>query len=87
MDWAAEVAKDLAGDVALEAADDLGLALSLCGAAPDVVERGLVPPHADDDHAVKGSIRLSVASSVEAVAVGFAAGGWYRAGAAEALSG
>lgn len=32
-------------------------------------------PHADDDHAVEGGSGLAVASSVEAVSVGLAAGG------------
>ena len=48
--WPTEVANDLAGDVALEAADDLGLAFPLGGAAPDVVKGELVRTHADDDH-------------------------------------
>lgn len=40
-------------------------------------------PHADDDHAVEGGIGLAVASSVEAVSVGLAAGGRDGTGAAE----
>ena len=69
--------------MALEAADDLGLALPLGGAPSDVVEGGLVSPHADDDHAVEGGIRLPVAASIEAVPGGLAAEGRDRAGAAE----
>jgi hypothetical protein len=43
--------KDLAGDVALEAADDFQLILPLGAASGDVIEGGLVGSHADDDHA------------------------------------
>ena len=37
------------------------LALSFGRAAPDVVDRGLMAPHAHDDHAVKGGVGLPVA--------------------------
>jgi hypothetical protein len=43
---AAEVAEDRARDEALEAADDLPLALALGGAAADVVEGGRMGAHA-----------------------------------------
>src|SRR5687768_13644011 len=60
------MAEDFPHHEALEAANDLGLALSLRRAAPDVVDRGLMAPHAHD--AVKGGIGLSVTTAVEPVA-------------------
>src|SRR4051794_29863375 len=79
----AEVTEDLAGHVAFEATDDLRSALSFGRAPADVVQSRLVAAHADDDHAVEGGIGLSVAAAIEPVAVGLAAGGRDRAGAAQ----
>src|SRR3712207_7477707 len=76
----AEEAEDLPCDIALEAAHDLRLRLSLPRAAPDVVDGGLVEAHACDDDAVEGGVGLPVAASVQPVAVGLAAGRRYRAG-------
>jgi hypothetical protein len=56
--WAAQMAEDFPHHEALEAANDLGLALSFCRAASDVVDRGLVAPHPHGDYAVEGGIRL-----------------------------
>jgi hypothetical protein len=78
---AAEIAKDLAGHEALEAADDLWLALSLGGASFDAVEGRLASAHAHDDHTVEGGIGLPVAAAVEPVSAGLAAGGRDRADA------
>jgi hypothetical protein len=77
--WTAQMAEDFPHHEALEAANDLGLALSLRRAAADIVDRGLVAPHAHDDHAVKGGVGLPVATAVEPVAGDLAAGGWDRA--------
>ena len=71
--------KDLSNNEALEASDNLGLALSLGGTPLDVVEGGLVNAHAHDDHTVEGGIGLSVAAAVEPVSAGLAAGCWDRA--------
>jgi hypothetical protein len=78
----AEVAEDLPDDVALDAADDLGLALSLGRAPAHVVERWLVAAHAGDHDPVKGGVGLAVAGAVEPVPVGLAAGCRDRANAA-----
>ena len=74
---------DLAGDVALEAADDLLLGLALAGAALDV-GAGLraVAQTADRDH-VQGSVGLAIAPVVEAVAATLPRGDRDRAGAAK----
>src|SRR3954471_5040208 len=79
----AEEAEDLACDIALEAAHDLRLRLSLPGPAPDVVDGGLVEAHACDDDAVEGGVGLPVAAAVQPVAVGPAAGRRDRTGAAQ----
>ena len=65
--------EDLAKDVALEATHDLGLRLALPRAAGDVVECGRVDAHARDDDAVEGRVGLTVAASVQPVAVRAAA--------------
>ena len=80
---AAEIAKNLTCHEALEAADDLGLALPFYGAPLDVVEGGLVSAHADDDYSVEGGVGLSIAAAVEAMAGSLATGGRDRAGAAQ----
>src|SRR5687768_15978844 len=79
----AERVVGLAGDVALEAADDLLLGLAL-GDAPLGVGAcaGAVAQAADGDH-VQGAVGVAVAAVVEAVAVAAAGGDRDRAGAAE----
>ncbi|WP_406054090.1 hypothetical protein OG462_42240 [Streptomyces sp. NBC_01077] len=52
---------DLAGGVALEAADDLPFRLALDSAARDVVDRGLMESHPDDDGSGDRGIQLPVA--------------------------
>src|SRR6185312_888895 len=47
---------DLAGDVALEAAHDLGLGLALGGAPGDVVPGLLMTAHADQGDAPQGAV-------------------------------
>jgi hypothetical protein len=46
--WTAQMAEDFPHHEALETANDLCLALSFGRAAPDVVDRGLMAPHAQD---------------------------------------
>src|ERR1700712_1363369 len=69
----AEITEDLASHVALEAADDLCLALPLRGTSANVVHGGLVSTHTHDDDAVEGCVGLTVATTVKAVPVGLAA--------------
>jgi len=72
-----------AGDVALEAAHDLGLGLAFGGAAGDVVLGGLMAAHADQGDAPQGAVGLAVAAAVQPVPVGAAGGDGYRGGSAE----
>jgi hypothetical protein len=65
---------DLAGDVALEAADDVASAEALGLAALGVGAGGGVPAESADGDAVEGGVGGSVAGSVEAVSVGVSAG-------------
>ena len=81
---AAEIAENLAGDVAFEAADNRGLALPLGRATAQVIQGWLMAAHAGYDHAVKGGVGLAVAAVVEPVPVCLAAG--CRAGATPAPS-
>src|SRR5689334_3157054 len=75
------MAEDFPDHEALEAANDLRLALSFSGTAADIVDRGLMAAHAHD--AVKGGVGLPVATAVEPVTGDLAARGGDRAGAAE----
>src|SRR3954471_9158661 len=85
--WWEEVV-DLASQEALEAADDLALRQSFGGAAGDVVDGGLGPAHAHDDHAVERGVGLPVPAAVEAVAaVGLAGPGRNRTGTAHLREG
>src|ERR1019366_5671438 len=70
----AEVGVDLAGDVALEAADDLGLGFTLCCAAFDVGAGGRVGAHAGEQDPPQGVVGLAVSAGVEPVADGLARG-------------
>src|SRR3954469_1408604 len=74
--------EDLPRDVALEAAHDLRLRLSFCGATADIVDIGLVAAHPSNDDPVEGGIGFAIASAVEPVTAGLAAGGRQWAGAA-----
>jgi hypothetical protein len=65
-----EVVVDLAGDVALEASDDLSLAEAFGCAAVDVVAGGLMAAHLDDGDDVEGAVRGAVAAAAEAVSSG-----------------
>ena len=61
----AEVAENLAGDIALEAADNLELGFALAHAAADVSEGGRMTTHPDDHHSIESRIGLPVAAAVE----------------------
>ena len=60
-------AVDLSGYVALEAADDLSLALALLGAPGDVLLRTVISTHPSQADHVQRSVGLSVATAVEAM--------------------
>src|SRR3954451_9044815 len=78
---------ELARDVALEAADDLGLGLAFGGTPRGVGGRALgVAPAAGRAH-VQRAVGVAVAAVVEAVAVGASAGDGDRAGGAERREG
>src|SRR5918912_3553158 len=79
----AEIAEDLAGHEALQAADDLGLALPLGCTSPDVVEGGLVAAHAGDDDPVESGVGLVMSAAVEPMPGCLAARGRDRTGAAQ----
>src|SRR5260221_10663267 len=70
----AQAGIDLAGDVALEAADDLGLGQALGGAPLDVGAGRGVGAHPGDDDPPQGVIGLAIAAGVEAGAGGPAPG-------------
>ena len=74
---------ELAGEVAFEAADNLGGGLAFGAAAGDVGAGGSVPAQPDDGDAVEGGVGLEVAAAVEPVSGGLAGGGGDRAGAAD----
>src|SRR3954464_44368 len=79
----AEQGPGLAGKQALEAADDLGLALALEGSSGDVGAGGFVVLHPHDDRPVEGGVGLAVTAAVEPVAGGQTGGCRYRGDAAE----
>jgi hypothetical protein len=62
----------LAGDVALEAAQDLFLGSAYGDPAGDVVLGGLVAVHADEGDAPQGAVGVAVAAVVQPVPVGAA---------------
>ena len=74
---------ELAGDVALEAADDLGLGLAFGGASFGVGAGLLAAAQAADGDHVQRSIGVAVAAGVEAVTVAAAGGDRDRAGTAK----
>ena len=68
----AEVGVNLAGDVTLETAHDLGLGFAFCRAALGVGAGGRVGAHAGEHDPPQGMVGLAVAAGVEAVADGLA---------------
>ena len=67
---AGEVLVDLAGDVALEAAQDVELGQALLGPALDIGPSGWVAVHADQGDAPQGVVGVAVAAAIQPVAVG-----------------
>ena len=61
---------DFTGEEAFEAADDLASGPAASRSAGDVVDRRLVEPHADDDRAMEGGVRLSVPAPIETMPAG-----------------
>src|SRR5215208_4027116 len=82
-----EGAVEISGDVALQTAHDVLLAQALGGPPGDVGTGRRVALHADEADGVQGGVGLSVAASVQPVAVDFAAGGWNRVYSAESGEG
>ena len=83
----AQLRIDLAGNVTLQAADDLGLGFSFCGAAFDISARGRVGAHAGEHDPPQGVVGLAVAAGVEPVADGLARGCRDRGGGAQVRPG
>ncbi len=81
--WNGKGGEDLAGDVALEAADRFGLALAVADAFGEVVLGALVGVEPDERDAPQSGVGLAVTAAVEPVPVDLAAAGLDRAGAAE----
>src|SRR5712691_7828250 len=83
----AEGVVELAGDVALEAADDVAFGEAFGGAAGGVgAGSGAVVQPADGDH-VQRLVRLAVAATVESVARRASGAGGDRGGGADAREG
>src|SRR5215469_14453151 len=78
-----ELAVELAGDVALEAASALPGGLSPGGAPGDVGAGPRAAAHPDQGDGAAGAVQRPVAAAVEPVPGGHAAAGRDRAGAAE----
>jgi hypothetical protein len=82
-----EHAVDVAGQVALEAADRFADALALAGLAFDVGDRRCMALSAADDDRVQGAVELAVSVWVEPMADGLAGAGGDRGGCCEAGEG
>src|SRR5215213_8387663 len=85
--WRREDSVNLAGDVALEAPQDLPSALALRGAPGYVFSGAFVPAHPPERQHVQRPVCVPVASAVEAVANRLARGGLKRGHAAQAGEG
>jgi hypothetical protein len=83
----AEVAVDLAGDVTLQAADDLLLSQALPAAPLDVGPRRGMGAHPGDHDPPQGVAGLAVAAGIEAVAGPLAGGRRDRGGRAQVRPG
>ena len=83
----AEVAVGLAGDVALQAADDLSFRQSLGGAPLDLGAGGGVAAHPGDHDAPQGVVGLAVAAGVEPAAGELPRRGGDRGGRAQVRPG
>jgi hypothetical protein len=78
-----EESVEVSGEVALEAAGGLAASFSFLDSAFDVVGGRSVRSASGNDDLVEGSVELSVAAAVEAVADRLAGGGRDRGGACE----
>src|SRR5207244_7389319 len=83
----AEGVVELAGDVALEAADDLGFGQALGGATVGVGARASAVAEPADGDQVECTVGLAVAAAVEPVSARASRGGGERTRAAEAGEG
>jgi hypothetical protein len=79
--------EDLAGDVALQAADDLGLRQAFVSAALGVSARPCVIAEPDENDDVECIVGATVTAAIEPVSVGASAAGGDRRGAAEVREG
>ncbi len=68
--WSFELSEELAGDVALQAADDLAVGLAFGSSSFDVGAGGGVGAESGDHDDVDGAVELAVAGAVESVAGG-----------------
>jgi hypothetical protein len=82
-----EESVEVAGEVALEAADRVAAGLAVVLAALEVGDRGGVVLAAAEQDGVEGAVELAVAAAVESVADGLAGAGRDRGGAGEASEG
>ena len=58
------MAVDFAGDVKLQATNNLAFALSVFCAFIDIGKRWFVASHSDDGHTIENGVGLSIAASV-----------------------
>jgi hypothetical protein len=82
-----ECVEDFAGDVALQAADDLGLRQAFVGSSLDVGGGAWVVAEAAENDNVERVVGATVTAAVEPVSVGASAAGGDRRGAAEVREG
>jgi hypothetical protein len=59
-----EYVVELAGDVALQAANDLGLRLALAGAFLGIRPRPVVPAQPPDGQQIEGAVGVAVAAAI-----------------------
>ena len=76
--WVLEGREDLAGNVAFEATDDLGLAQSLSGAAAYVCLGPAIVTKPDHHDTIESRIGLAVAATVQPMPAGLAGGSRFR---------
>ena len=74
---------DLAGEVALDAADDLGFGQAFFGPPFDIGAGAGTEPHTDDNGQVQGLVGVAVAAAVQPVAVELAGAGRDRGDSAQ----
>src|SRR5687768_18391435 len=76
--WGSQQPVELAGQVALQAADDFRLREALGGPPRDIVPRARVPAHSADGQQIERPIGVAIAAPVEPMAGGPARGGGQR---------